>query len=252
MATAPACHGSPSATGLTGVRLLLPSTVVMAGWDDPWVARASDGDDPAGSPVGDVTLASYEAAADRYVRESARPAPSVLAFLNGFADLVGSGTVLELGSGPGWDAAWLETRGLRVIRTDGARSFVDLLRGAGHAARVLDIRTDDLGGPYDAVLADAVLLHLSRYQFVDCLRRARRAVGSGGLLAFTLKEGDGESWSRAKLELPRHFTFWRERAVRAALNVSGWRVLSVEHVAGRAEPWFCHRPRREQLDAYLA
>jgi SAM-dependent methyltransferase len=211
--------------------------VIFGGWDDARVARTSDDEEPVGSPAGDMTLASYEAASDRYVRESARPGTAVLAFLDEFADLVNTGMVLELGSGPGWDASYLETRGLRVIRTDGAESFVELLRSAGHVARILDIRTGDLGGPYDAVLADAVLLHLSRDQFVDCLRRARNAVRGGGLLGFTLKEGDGESWSRAKLDLPRHFTFWREPAVRAALSASGWRVRSVQHVAGRSEPW---------------
>ena len=53
----------------------------------------------------------------------------------------------------------------------------------------LDVRTAELGGPYEAILADAVLLHLTREQFADVLRRARCAVVDGGLLAFTLKEG---------------------------------------------------------------
>ncbi len=211
--------------------------VIFGGWDDARVACPSVDEDPAGSPAGDMTRASYVAATDRYVRESARPGTPVLAFLDEFADLVNTGTVLELGSGPGWDATYLETRGLRVIRTDVAGPFVELLRSAGHVARILDIRTDYLGGPYDAILANAVLLHLSRDQFFNCLRRARNAVRSGGLLGFTLKDGDGESWSQAKLDLPRHFTFWREPAVRAALNASGWRARSVEHVAGRSEPW---------------
>jgi len=68
---------------------------------------------------------------------------------------------------------------------------------------------DDFGGPYDAVLADAVLLHVTREQFVDVLQRARHAVASGGVLAITLKEGDGEAWTEAKLGRPRHFTYWR-------------------------------------------
>jgi len=112
-----------------------------------------------------------------------------------------------------------------------------MLRAAGHQARLLDVRTDDFGGPYDAVLADAVLLHVPREQFVDVLQRARQAVTSGGVLAITLKEGDGEAWTEAKLGRPRHFTYWREPAVRAALLNSGWQVLSLEHVEGRVEPW---------------
>ena len=84
--------------------------------------------------------------------------------------------------------------------------------------------------------ANAVLLHLSRDQFADLLRRARTAIAHGGVLAFTLKEGDGEAWSEHKLGLPRHFTYWREPAVRSALHRAGWPDASIAHVAGR-ENW---------------
>lgn len=189
---------------------------------------------PHDAPAGDVTLRSYEAGADAYLQQSPPPGTRVRAYLDQLADLVVAGTVLELGSGPGWDAAYLESRGPRVVRTDAVNAFVDLLLAAGHPARLLDVRVDDFGGPYDAVMANAVLLHLSREQFVDVLGRARCAVAHHGVLAFTVKEGDGERWSRAKLGLPRHFTYWREPELRSALEANGWQVLSLE----------CHRPRR--------
>jgi protein-L-isoaspartate O-methyltransferase len=191
---------------------------------------------PSGAS-GDVTLGSYDAAAHVYLERSVPPGPAVKAYLHAVAGLVGDGTVLEIGSGPGWDADYLESRGPRVLRTDGAAAFVQMLRAAGHQARLLDVRVDDLGGPYDAVLANAVLLHVSREQFVDVLQRARQAVASGGVLAITLKEGDGEAWTEAKLGRPRHFTYWREPAVRAVLTDTGWQVFSLENVAGRVEPW---------------
>jgi len=192
---------------------------------------------PHDAPAGDVTLRSYEAGADAYLQQSPPPGTRVRAYLDQLADLVVAGTVLELGSGPGWDAAYLESRGSRVVRTDAVNAFVDLLLAAGHPARLLDVRVDDFGGPYDAVMANAVLLHLSREQFVDVLGRARCAVAHHGVLAFTVKEGDGERWSRAKLGLPRHFTHWREPELRSALEANGWQVLSLEHVTGRVEPW---------------
>ena len=187
--------------------------------------------------AGDVTLRSYDAAADVYREQSAPPGPAVLAYLDQVARLVGAGTVLELGSGPGWDASYLVCRGPRVLRTDRAPAFVEMLQDTGHPARLLDVRVDDFGGPYDAVLADAVLQHLTRGEFVDVLQRARRAVRGPGVLAATLKEGDGEAWTQAKLGVPRHFTYWRAPALRAALQAAGWQVLSLNHVVGRREPW---------------
>lgn len=87
---------------------------------------------PHGASPGDVTLASYEAGAAVYLQQSPPPGAPVRAFLDQVADLVGSGTVLELGSGPGWDATCLESRGPQVVRTDAVNAFVELLRAAGH------------------------------------------------------------------------------------------------------------------------
>ena len=185
----------------------------------------------------DITLRSYETAAQRYADKTAEPSPALCAFLDLFADAVGLGRVLEVGSGPGMDAEYLERRGLNVSRTDATPAFVEMMRAAGHEARLLDIRTSDLGGPWGAVLAQAVLLHLDRAQLADALQRIRQAVTDGGVLAFTVKEGDGDAWSEAKLDLPRHFTYWREGPLRDVLAQTRWAVISIDHIAGRVEPW---------------
>jgi SAM-dependent methyltransferase len=179
----------------------------------------------------DATIAAYQSRVQEYLLGTPWPFPELIAFLDRFASLAGQGPVLEIGSGPGRDAGYLESRGVRVIRTDATPAFVSLLRDAGHDARLLDARTDPLGGPYQGIMANAVLLHLSRDQFEDVLRRARAAVVPTGVLAFTLKEGDGEAWSEHKLGVPRHFTYWREPTVRAALDRAGWPDASIDHVA---------------------
>lgn len=115
--------------------------------------------------------------------------------------------------------------------------FVERLRAAGYRGGLLDIRTDDLGGPYDGILADAMLLHLTRGQFADVLRRIRQAVATEGFLAFTLKEGDGEKWSTAKIGPPRHFTYWRETAVRAELEKVRMESRVGRPRRRRTEPW---------------
>jgi SAM-dependent methyltransferase len=185
----------------------------------------------------DATLAAYQDGAARYAEARNPPAAALAAFLDQLASIAGDGEILEIGSGPGLDADYLETRGVRVTRTDATPAFIHMMRAAGHGARLLDIRSDPLGGPYQGVLADAVLLHLSRPQFVDAVRRARRAVLLGGALAMTLKEGDGDGWSHRRLGMPRHFTYWREPQLRDALTAAGWSEISVEHVPGQTEPW---------------
>ena len=195
----------------------------------------------------DVTLASYEEGVEAYcARSPVTVVPAVASLLEAVIQRVPGGSVLELGSGPGREAAYLEGRGLTVERTDACLAFVDQPRGQGHAARVLDVRTGALGGPFDAVLANAVLLHLARDDFRRAVAACHAATREGGLLALTLKEGDGEAWSTAKLDAPRWFVYWRTGDLRDVLENVGWQILQVDRVTGRYEPWLhalCQRSR---------
>lgn len=196
-------------------------------------------------PVENVTLGTYEVAAERYRAQLANPSAAVVAFIDEVGSHLSPGALaLELGSGPGRDAMLLEQRGVQVRRTDGAQSFVDMMRHDGHDADLLDMRTDAFGGPYDLVFADASLLHLTVEQFGDVLGRAASAVGDGGLLAFTVKEGDGSAWTTDRLDLPRHFTYWREPVLREVLLRTGWDVLSLTRVQGVRDPWLYSVNRR--------
>lgn len=185
----------------------------------------------------DATLAAYGAAAPLYVAQSARPPTSVLAYLDRIAELLHDGHVLELGSGPGWDADHLEKQGVRVTRSDATPEFVDRLRDAGHDALLLDVRSDDLGGPYDGILADAVLLHLPREHVEAVLQRCRNTVRPGGILGVTLKEGHGSEWTQEKIGLPRYFAYWQQGPLRDVVARTGWAVLSLERAPGRTGSW---------------
>src|ERR1700733_9528472 len=150
---------------------------------------------PSGSAAENVlsTLKTYEQSIDAYIRDSART-PGHEDFLARVLELLPRGAhMLELGTGPGRDALFFEAGGVNVRRTDGAIGFVKRLRAEGMQADVLEITTEDLGGPYDAVFANAVLVHLTGAQLDRVLVKALGAVRPGGLLAFTVKEGDGEA-----------------------------------------------------------
>jgi len=194
------------------------------------------------------TLLAYERGVDRYAE---RTDDHRAGLVDGLLALVPAGAhVLELGSGPGRDADALEAAGLRVDRTDGTTAFVDRLRAAGHDARVLDVRQVDWGGPYDAVFANAVLLHVDRAVMGTVLARARHAVRPGGVLAATVKHGDGDGWSDRKLDDPRWFTYWTEDALAAAAGVAGWADVVVRDTtrSGAEERWITVTARRPEED----
>jgi pimeloyl-ACP methyl ester carboxylesterase len=183
------------------------------------------------------TLSAYEHGVEDYTQRSVRT-PGSERFLRQVLGLLARGAhMLELGSGPGHDALFFEAAGIEVRRTDGALGFVERLRASGVEADLLEMTGGDFGGPYDAVFADAVLVHLTDAQLELVLAKALRAVRAGGLLAFTVKEGDGQAWSTAKLGRPRFFNYWREPALLEHVIAAGWEPLSVEHVQGSTEPW---------------
>ena len=194
------------------------------------------------------TLHAYERGADRYTE---RTDDHRAGLVDDLLALVPPGAhVLELGSGPGRDADALEAAGLRVDRTDGTRAFVDRLRAEGHDARLLDLRHEGWGGPYDAVFANAVLLHVDRAATGAVLGRARGAVRPGGVLAATVKHGDGEGWSDRKLADPRWFTYWTADALAAAVRAAGWSDVVVRETTrpGAEERWLTVTARRPEED----
>ena len=123
------------------------------------------------------TLASNEAAADRYAERQPAAAPAaLLAFLDAIAgSLPPGGRVLEIGSATGHDAALLEARGLRVHRTDAARAFVEQLRSRGLEAEILSVIYRRAGRTMDGVYANAVLLHLDTSELAGVLAKPDRS-----------------------------------------------------------------------------
>jgi SAM-dependent methyltransferase len=198
--------------------------------------------------AGDATIEAYQLRMDRYLEAQEEPPAHVVAWLERFAGMLPpGGTVLELGSGPGADADRLEALGLRVLRSDATPAFAERLRGLGHAVLDLDVRTDPLPEGLDGVFANAVLLHLDRAELAAALGRLHDALRPGGVLACTLKEGDGEEWHDRKLGLPRRFTYWRSEPLRGVLEAAGFGPVEVRRTAGRTEDWLqvlARRPAR--------
>jgi SAM-dependent methyltransferase len=197
--------------------------------------------------VAAAVVDAYGAETADYVDATAEMNDRVRERLEAFVQAVGAGGhVLEIGSGGGRDALALEERGVRVRRTDVTPAFVDLLRDQGHEADVLDPLTDDLGGPYDGVWANASLLHVDRTDLPVVLTRLAGATRPGGVLALSVKEGDGELWStHGTVSSPRRFVLWRAQGLTEVLEASGWVVDDLQHGEGlRDESWLMVRASR--------
>ncbi len=175
------------------------------------------------------TIQAYEEHVQEYINGTAQDAGDIVKVWldKALAGLPKDAAILEFGSALGRDAAYMQNLGYKVQCTDAVQAFVDLLKKKGFNARLLNAITDDIDGSYDLILAKAVLLHFTREETAQVLRKALDALNDGGTLAFTLKQGEGEKWSEEKLGAPRYFCFWTEEQMRPLLENSGFTDIKV-------------------------
>lgn len=185
------------------------------------------------------TVASYEQIARAYAESTAGPEGVGSAALRRLVTaLPTSGRVLELGSGPGWDADFVESFGPSVRRTDVTRAFVEFQQERGKVAEILDAITDEYGGPYDAVLALCVLIHIERDDTGPVLAKVASALRPGGSFLVSVREGVGEQWEVGESGNRYHVVFWDGDDFQARLASVGlevrWTARSLEDAD---EPW---------------
>jgi SAM-dependent methyltransferase len=169
-------------------------------------------------------------------------------WLDGFAQVLPAGArILELGCGGGRDAEALLARGFDVDATDGTPAMAaKAAERLGRPVRVM--RFDELSDvrSYDAVWANASLLHVPYPALADVLVLILRALKPGGLHFANYKAGGTAGRDR----LGRYFNYPDRTALIAAYARSGdWDVLSViDYIGGGYEggqgPWTAITARR--------
>lgn len=138
------------------------------------------------------TLAVYSGAVARYAEmvADAGDDPLLAAFIGA---LPAGGQVLDLGCGPGIQAAAMARAGLRVTATDAVPEMV-ALAAAQPGVKAQVARFDDIAGRdiYDGIWANFSLLHAPRADLPRHLAALRGTLRPGGLFHIGMKTGTGE------------------------------------------------------------
>lgn len=147
--------------------------------------------------------------------------------LHGFLDRLPEGArILELGCGGGRDSAAMIERGFDVDPTDGVPAMA--ARAAERLGRpVRQLRFEQLvaDSEYDAVWANASLLHVPRSAIVETLARIHRALRPRGLHFASYKAGGGEARDR----FGRYFNYPSAEKLRAWYETAGdWTAIEIE------------------------
>lgn len=178
------------------------------------------------------TIAAYDAHAASYAERNASLVGSVAALLARFvAGLPANARVLDVGCGPGRDAAYLAAQGCRVTGLDLSRGQLLCVPDAVTQAVTGFVQGDMTRLPFaartfDGLWACASLLHLPRELVPGVLAELRRIAAPDALLYVGMKRGEGERWEPSPVlagEL-RYFTYYAPDELAALVRAAGFRV----------------------------
>ena len=143
--------------------------------------------------------------------------------------------ILELGCGGGQDSEAMIAAGFDVLPTDGSPELaLQAEKRLGRPVKVLLFENIEFVGEFDAVWANACLLHVLRSSLSAVFGRIHRALRAGGAMYASFKTGGEETID----QYDRYYNFPDEALLRSSLG-PGW--SSVEMVQ-QAAPGYYNLP----------
>jgi len=181
------------------------------------------------------TLQFYRCNAEAYAtRTFTSRQARLMAFL---AQLPPGASILELGCGAGGDTAEMLARGFDVRPTDGSPELAAVAsRRLGRPVETLLFHDLDAVEAYDAVWANACLLHVPRDELTDVLGLIWRALKGNGHFFASYKAGDAEG----RDTLNRYYNYASLDWLRTIYTSAGnWSSLEIEtgEVIGFDNQW---------------
>jgi predicted TPR repeat methyltransferase len=134
--------------------------------------------------------------------------------------------IFEIGSAFGRDADFIKSLGYEQVQaSDAFDAAVEALQSKGYNAIKFDVLTDEFSTTYDVIFAAAVFLHFTEEDFKTALLKVNKALKVGGRFALSLKEGEGDEWTSAKMDAPRYFRYWTFETVIPVLESFGFKII---------------------------
>lgn len=171
----------------------------------------------------DETIKTYQDNFDKYIERTPQVVDGeIKEWVDDFLHFVPEGgEVFELGSAFGRDARYMRDRGYKVFCTDVIPQALEKLASEGFETASYDFRdkpNDEWKDRFNGVFANAVLLHAPREIFSDVIKNLLSLLKSGGVLAFSVKSGEGTEVSDEKMDAPRYYQYWSLEELKAILQ----------------------------------
>ncbi len=195
-----------------------------------------------------ATSETYDRISADYERQTDKVEAEFVAFRAAFARRLTKGAVVvDVGCGPGRDAAFFASRGIEIIGMDASETMAARVAGKRLAALQGDLRSLPLAtGRLDALWSSASLLHVPRAGTLVALSDWRRSLRRGGWLGLTTSIGDDEGWETVPYgpgydygdqKLDRWFVHRTPEETTEALTRAGFQIVESSQRTGH-RVWF--------------
>ena len=160
--------------------------------------------------------------------------------------IVRKGKVIDLGCGTGSASLALLKRGFSPFPVDASQEMIKVAESLLKIkARRISFDEIDEHNFYDAIWANFSLLHTTKNQFCDILKKLFFALKKEGLLFLSLKRGEGEGRDR----LGRFYSYYERKEVEKFLEKANFQTKKYTEgssigLAGNKESWmgfFCEK-----------
>lgn len=139
--------------------------------------------------------------------------------------------ILELGCGNGRDSAGMIAKGFRAMPTDGiAEMAAQASQRLGMPVAVLRFEEIAAVAAFDAIWANACLLHVRRADLGGIFARVHRALRPGGVFYASFKAGEAEGHDG----LGRYYNYPSKPWLRALCQQLPWQSLALDVTHGGA------------------
>ncbi len=183
-------------------------------------------------PVSDVTTATYDEIAHIYY-DHTHDRSAIHEHLVRFADMIRAYGLVDLpivdvGCGPGFDAAFFRGKGLRAVGVDLSPTMIKIGREEFGGDYVLaDMRRLPFSANIGGLWVSASFLHLPRVEAPVVLQRFGHFMVPGALLYVSVKAGRGAEWTAESHGQPRsrYFVYWQPEGLDALLHEANFRIV---------------------------
>lgn len=173
------------------------------------------------------TQKTYDILGKAYLDEIADDTPKELQEFIGL--IPRNGRVLDVGCAGGRDSALFVAQGFDVVGIDLSELFLKEARKRVPAATFQKMDVSKLtfpGNHFDAVWANAVLLHLKKEKVPKALENLHYVLKEGGIIHIRVKEGEGERYVQEKLSRghERFFAFYKKGELEEKMEDIGFKI----------------------------